>query len=138
MSAHQPLPLDSSIKNDRNAEAGAVPDANEILETLIGPVLVKPPVIYSSRGAVELEHVLSVWNWLVRDIDPGLLTAAGPVFAPGATAGSRTSFALKIAELITRSRTAAEQNDEADRRLRVQMGGDEVYSHLDQIGRAHV
>ncbi len=133
MSAHQPLPRDSGVKNNRSAEADTLPDANEILETLIGPVLVKSPVIYSSRGAVEFDHVFSVWNWLVRDIDPGLLASAGPAFAPEATAQSRTAFALKIAELIARSRKTVEQDDEADRRMRVQMGGDEVYSHLDQI-----
>ncbi len=136
MSAHQPLPHDSAVNKDCNTEADYVCDAGDIVEALMGPVLVDPPVLYPSEGAIEKPHAIAVWNWLVRDIEPGLTQEAGDALASETSPRLRSAFSLKIAELISRTRQSISQNEEEKRRFKVQIGGDEIFQSLERIQNA--
>ncbi len=136
MSANQSLPLDSGAKNAPLAEGGKAPDVGDIIEALIGPVLVDPPVLYPFKGSVEKTQAIAVWNWLVRDIKPDLEQGAARALSAQATARSQSAFSLELADTISSTCQAVSKDEEAQRRLRVQIGGDEIFQSLDQIQSA--
>ncbi|HHG89045.1 MAG TPA: hypothetical protein ENJ90_01020 [Devosia sp.] len=136
MSANLSLPPDSGASNAPLAEEGKPASACDIVEALIGPVLVDPPVLYPFKGAVQKAHAIAVWNWLIRDINPDFVQEAARALSPQAMTGSRSVFPLELADAISRACRVASKDEEALRRLCVQIGGDEVYQSLDQIQNA--
>ncbi len=136
MHANELKSATSRTAKEETGRSSSPVDINEILDALIGPVLVERPVIYPSDGAILREHAAGLWNWLIRDINPELPDLAAVVFAPGSTAHARSTFSLNVANQISQAHEAAKQNAEQVRRMRVQMGGEEVYSELEHIQSA--
>ena len=117
-------------------EAGGVLAGEDVLKALIGPVLVEPPVIYSFAGAIQMQHGVAVWKWLVRDVVPDLPNTAASALAANADPRLHTRLSQKITELITKARTLAGKDPDHQRRLRVQLGEDEVFQRLENIQNA--
>ncbi len=131
-------------RNSRYAQhAGAASDAaadperaGEIVKALIGSVLVQQPILFSSQGAIDFEHATSVWTWLVRDVDPTLPHDAQRALSPEGTQEIRTALCTKLSSLIAKKITEAKENADLDRRLTIQLGGQEVRSRLGQVKNA--
>ncbi len=132
-------PGSTSAKNaDAAAEAKSADDqhAAEIIEALIGPVLVRQPVLFPSEGAIDREHAISVWTWLVRDVEPSLLPEAQGALGARGNPQSRAALCGKISDLIGRGVLQAGDDADLDRRLSIQMGGETVRGRLGQIRNA--
>ncbi|WP_423068479.1 hypothetical protein [Devosia sp. CN2-171] len=100
---------------------------------LIDAVIVPGKPTFDFDGAVAEEHARSVWTWMVRDVAPDLIDPNASPDDPAA----RQALDLLMPELLQRARaTVAGAAGEADRRLRIQIGGDEVFARLPMIFHA--
>jgi|GEM_PF-478458 len=98
-----------------------------LLETpffgLLEPVTVDGPTLYDFDGSLARQHVLALWTWLCRDAAQDVLERVqdGP------------ELLAAMPELLRRVRaagSAAQANADARKRLRVQLGGEEVVARL--------
>ena len=97
---------------------------------LIDAVLVPGRPTFDFDGAVAEDHARAVWTWMVRDVAPDLVDAN----ADDADPAAREALDRLVPELLLRARsTLAEARGEAERRLRMQVGGDEVFDRLPAI-----
>ncbi len=108
----------------------------EIVTGLIGPVLVQQPVLFLSQGAIDRERAISVWTWLVRDVDPSLSQEAQTALSHEGTQETRAALCTKISSLIAQRIAQAKENADLDRRLTIQLGGREVRARLGQVKNA--
>jgi hypothetical protein len=92
---------------------------------LIDPVIVPSPTPYTFDGSVDLSTTRAIWTWYTRDLARELLPK-------GEASTSAELEAAQPAILVRlRDQLAAIANDaEAKRRLKVQIGGDEIYDRL--------
>lgn len=94
---------------------------------LIDAVIVDVPADVRFDGAIDAEAALAAWIWMARDVAPDLAS----VHAEGEEA--EAALAANLPALIARAKTAvtaAQGNAEALRRLKTQLGGDEVWQRL--------
>lgn len=97
---------------------------------LIDAVMVPGKPTFDFDGAVAEDHARSVWTWLVRDVAPDLIDPAADDTDPAA----REALDLLMPELLQRARAIiANASGEAERRLKIQLGGDEVFIRLPMI-----
>ncbi len=97
---------------------------------MLDAVTVRGRPTFDIDGALAEDHVRSVWTWLARDVAPDLID---PI-ASGDEIAEREALDLVMPELLKRARaTVAAASGEAERRLRIQMGGDEVFVRLPMI-----
>lgn len=108
-------------------------DSRAIIDALLGPVLVDPPVIFIFDGALERKHAQAIWEWLARDIEPSLVAEANAALSTNAKVQDRIVLATKVARLISTSRSFAKDNLEFSRRIQIQLGGEEVYNRLEHM-----
>jgi len=99
---------------------------------LIDPILVEEPVDFPFDGSVARGHAAAAWVWFARDIGEGTIELAR--FEDG----SLTADALEplLPQLLAKAGdmlTQADRDDDARRRLRVQLGGDEVLERLPTV-----
>ena len=95
----------------------------------IEAVLVESPAEFEFDGAILREHARDAWTWMVRDLAPGLLDPEADERDPA------TLHALDAAlpDLLDRARRAlatGTRNIETERRLKVQLGGDDRLRRL--------
>ena len=110
------------------------PDAGaEIVDALLGPVLVDQPVIFVFEGSIERLHAQSIWNWLARDVEPALHEESRSILGEGKNIQDRITLSNKIARLISTSLSFARDNAEFSRRIKIQLGGDEVFERLNFV-----
>jgi hypothetical protein len=98
---------------------------------LIDCVLVEDGGTFEFDGAIPREHAAAAWTWMVRDLAPDLLaTLAGdeaPEVAP---------LEAALPELLRRAGqaiTATAASQDAERRLRMQLGGEDPWRKLPQV-----
>ncbi len=100
---------------------------------LIDAVIVPGKPTFDFDGAVAEEHARSVWTWMVRDLAPDLIDADLDETDPAAC----DKLELVLPELLQRARaTIANLSGEPERRLRVQLGGDDVLARMPMILQA--
>lgn len=100
---------------------------------ILDAVIVPGKPTFDFDGALAEDHVRSVWTWMARDVAPDLID---PI-ASGDEAAERLALEAVMPELLHRARdTVAGASGEAERRLRVQLGGDEVFARLSMIFHA--
>ncbi|UJQ95716.1 hypothetical protein [Mariluticola halotolerans] len=94
-------------------------------------VLVDDPTHFDFNGAINRKHMRAVWNWLTRDVVPDLpqeietaVISDEPVEA--VIDGMVPDILTKIRKIVTEAQTSAE----VERRLKVQLGGDDVRERL--------
>ncbi len=110
--------------------------SGEIVELLLGPLLVNSPVLFVSDGAIERQHAHAVWTWLLRDVDKSLTGQAHLLSTGDSHDNSLADFALHIAGLIAQARETNEKNPDAARRFQIQLGGEIVHERLPIIEAA--
>lgn len=124
--------------NDSNAAAGSNETALSRRQRqavspflgLIDAVIVPGRPTFEFDGAVAEDHARSVWAWMVRDVAPDLIDPA----ADGSDPAERQALDLLMPELLQRARAILSSRDpEMERRVRIQVGGDEVYGRLPMI-----
>lgn len=94
---------------------------------LLDSVLVEDPVEFTFDGAVTRAHAQAIWVWLVRDV------AADLIDPDAATSEAAAALEAIVPEVLARARavlTNASGNLEAERRIKTQLGGDEVWARL--------
>lgn len=97
---------------------------------LLDAVIVPGRPTFAFDGAVAHDHARLVWAWMARDLAPDLIDPNATPDDPAA----RAALDKRIPELLQRARRAlAEASGEAERRLRIQVGGDDVYERLPMI-----
>jgi len=94
-------------------------------------VLVDDPTLFDFNGALNRKHMHAVWNWLTRDVVPDLpqeietaVICDTPVEA--VIDGMVPDILTKIRKIVTEAQTSAE----VERRLKVQLGGDDARERL--------
>ena len=100
---------------------------------LIDAVIVPGKPTFDFDGAVAEEHARSVWTWMARDVAPDLIDP----MASGNQTAERQALDQLMPEVLKRARAVvADAHGEAERRLRIQVGGDEVFARLPVIFHA--
>ncbi len=122
-----------TIRKKVNPTVKSQVDSREIIDVLLGPVLVDQPVIFTFDGALERTHAHAIWEWLARDVEPSLIEEAKAALLPNADIQVQISLATKVARLISTSQSFAQDNVEFSRRIQIQLGGEEVYERLEHM-----
>ncbi|MDC9823841.1 hypothetical protein PRN20_08850 [Devosia sp. ZB163] len=96
---------------------------------LIDAVLVPGITTFEFAGAIAEGHARSAWTWLVRDVAPDLIDST----ATDDEAARKALDAL-VPELLQRARARLAVTSEEDlRRLKIQVGGDDVFARMPVI-----
>lgn len=95
---------------------------------LIDAVIVPGAAGFDFDGGIAEAHAYGVWTWMVRDVAPDLIDANASDEDPEA----RQALDLLMPELLQRARAAiaAVGTPDAERRLQLQMGGEEAYRRV--------
>lgn len=104
-------------------------DAGRPFLGLIDAVLVPDPTTFDFDGALSENHAQALWTWMSRDVAPDLMRLDLSPEDPAA----REALDQAMPELLQRSRdavTAAAANEDAERRLIVQVGGEAPYARM--------
>jgi len=99
---------------------------------LIDPILVEEPVDFPFDGSVARGHAAAAWIWFVRDLAEGAINPAR--LEDDALAAEMLEPLLP--QLLAKAGDAlaqADRDDDARRRLRVQLGGDETFERLPTV-----
>jgi hypothetical protein len=118
-----------------SAEAKSVPSSRPSRTAarpflgLIDPVLVAPGGAFAFPGALALDHAEHIWTWLMRDLAPDLVGADAPGGAPE-DPGRLAAVLPELLERVKEAMSSAASGFEEGRRLRAQLGGDEVFARL--------
>ncbi|HEY0919041.1 hypothetical protein [Devosia sp.] len=125
----------ATLKRPRPAGAAAAARNGKPFLGLIDSNLVNDPVDYEFDGAVARSHAFAAWTWMVRDVAPDLIDLEVGGDDPAAV----QALDAVLPELLTRARTALAEaggSREAERRLMVQLGGEEVFARLPMVLQA--
>lgn len=95
---------------------------------LIDAVVVSGSAGFDFDGGVAEAHARGVWTWMVRDLAPDLIDANASDEDPAA----RQALDLLMPELLQRARAAiaAVATPDAERRIQLQMGGEEAHRRV--------
>lgn len=105
--------------------------AEAALLSLIAPVLVAEGEPFAFDGAVARTDVRAAWRWLGRDVGGDLPARISQRLADGvAPAEAAGAVAPAIVKAIAEALEAAAADRDADRRLSVQLGGEEARARL--------
>jgi hypothetical protein len=131
-----------SLLNSRSAKpvAPASPEAPvRVAKTggkaffgLIDSVLVDEPANFEFDGAIPRSHAVAAWTWMLRDLAADVIDPDTPADDP---ASARALDAL-LPDLLARARAAvaaASGTHDAERRLKVQLGGEEAWERLPAV-----
>ena len=102
---------------------------------LIDCVLVGDSGLFEFDGAIPREHAASAWTWMKRDLAPDLFDLAVLEDDPEAVGALEET----LPELLARADKAiagAGTSHDAERRLRMQLGGQNASRHLPQVVKA--
>ncbi|HZY68654.1 MAG TPA: hypothetical protein VFE52_08705 [Devosia sp.] len=111
------------------APATTRPDDIRPFLGLIDPVLLDAPANLAFEGAVTADHARAAWIWMARDLAPDLLG----IRAVEGMAADRNSLDSMMPDLLARARSAladGQRTAEATRRLKAQLGGEEVWARV--------
>jgi hypothetical protein len=95
---------------------------------LIDAVIVPGAAGFDFDGGIAEAHARGVWTWMLRDVAPDLIDATATDEDPEA----RQALDLLMPELLQRARAAiaAVGTPDAERRIQLQMGGEEAYRRV--------
>jgi len=115
-----PVARSSRPRNDRPPFLG-----------VLDAVLVDDYGDFNFEGAIRRHEAQAVWTWFYRDVAPDLIDPEAP-----ADAATGAAVEAIVPVLLSRARhlsTAASSNLEAQRRLRAQLGGGEIFHRLPAV-----
>jgi len=95
---------------------------------LIDAVVVPGAAGFDFDGGIAEAHAQGVWAWMVRDVAPDLIDANASDEDPDA----RQALDLLVPELLQRARAAiaAVATPDSERRIQLQMGGEDAYRRV--------
>lgn len=102
--------------------------------SVLEPVLMPSGAQFGFPGTVLTEHAKKFWTWVERDISPQAVAQIDAAVASGAP--PRTAVEPEIVHLLANINSelaSAAQSVEHDRRITVQIGGDEIRAVLPTI-----
>ena len=98
------------------------------------PIVVDEPLYFNFDSSISRKHMLRFWTWVSRDVVPGIEMKFDGLVDSGNTADAATELCLPDILAGVKRTLAESANDyESDRRITVQMGGQEVRDRLDTI-----
>jgi hypothetical protein len=112
------------VTNSRSGQYGGEPFLG-----LIDPILVAPGGTFAFAGALARDHADHLWIWLTRDLAPDLVGEDAPGGAPS-DPGRLAALLPELIERVTQAIANAGAGFEEGRRLRAQLGGEEVFERL--------
>lgn len=128
----QTAPHDVGLDTDVAAQEYALAEAH-ILQAF-GDVLVDDPAKFSFQGSLPKSKMSTVIRWLTRDVAPTLVQEVCEALRGDQTAGAVLDARLpEILKSVRALEDAASTSPEDARRLKAQMGGEEIYALLPQI-----
>ncbi|OEO33105.1 hypothetical protein VW23_008215 [Devosia insulae DS-56] len=95
---------------------------------LIDAVIVPGTAGFDFDGGIAESHAQGVWTWMLRDVAPDLIDAN----AADADPEARQALDLLVPELLQRARAAiaAVGSPDSERRIQLQMGGEDAYRRV--------
>lgn len=108
----------------------------EIIEALLGPILVNDPEFHVTQGSLGSSDVLAVWTWLVRDSDANLTDEATAAISASEPAKALGMLSLKVANLIGAGIAAAKKDPVVAKRIQIQLGSQETFAELGHVEMA--
>ena len=99
---------------------------------IIDAVVVEAPAGFAFDGALTPEAAVAAWTWMVRDVAPDLIDIETVDDVPNNVA----ALEALLPELLGRARAAlgkAQENADAMRRLRMQLGTEEAWTKLPTV-----
>jgi hypothetical protein len=95
---------------------------------LIDAVIVPGTAGFDFDGGIAEPHAQGVWTWMLRDLAPDLIDANASDSDPAA----RQALDLLVPELLQRARAAiaAVGTPDSERRIQLQMGGEDAYRRV--------
>ncbi|MEO8883123.1 MAG: hypothetical protein ABI377_06905, partial [Devosia sp.] len=109
--------------------AGAERFARRPFFNTIDSLIVDDPVTFKFAGAVSRAEAEAVWVWLVRDLAPDLIDSDSDLTGTAAVAALQ-AITPTLLQRATHVMQGADADREAERRVRGQLGGSEVWQRL--------
>ncbi|MBU1176169.1 MAG: hypothetical protein KKH72_12265 [Alphaproteobacteria bacterium] len=111
----------------------ALSGAGQALIAALEPVIVDEPLHFIFDTSVSRKHLIRFWTWVARDVMPDIEMK----FDGFVEAGNAPDAAIELClpEILSATRTALSEvvDFDANRRLTVQLGGEEVRDRVDVI-----
>ena len=105
----------------------------EIIEALLGPVLVQNPEFHITQGSLDINDVTAIWTWLVRDSDGNLPDEAMVAISAPEADKALGALSLKVANLIGAGIAAAKKDPVVAKRIQIQLGNQETFAELSHV-----
>jgi hypothetical protein len=122
-------PVPPGLRRDQQLLSAAA----SALTTALEPVIVDEPLYFSFDTSISRKHLLRFWTWVARDIVPDIEMRFDGLVDAGNTEDAAIEICLgHILAGIEKARADA-SDDDADRRLTLEVGGQEVRERLDII-----
>ncbi len=102
---------------------------------MIDAVIVEAPAEFVFPGAILREHAAAIWTWITRDLAHDLIDTTLPADDPTAL----PLLEAAMPEILSRIRGAvsgASTSFEAERRIKTQIGGEQVWERLPVVMNA--
>lgn len=123
--------INSGTPRGRNTSDTGNLTAMQAFLSVIEPVLITNGAKFNFPGAVLNEHAEKVWTWVNRDVLPDTAKKIDAALASGAPARIAVEPEIvRVLASIKAELSSAAKSVADDRRITVQMGGDEVRTSL--------
>lgn len=111
--------------------------SQEALAAALATVIVEGPVEYEFDGSISREHLDNFWTWVGRDVDAKIPKKLEALLDDGESPSSAIEKVLPTLNSSVEAILAEAKTDiELDRRITVQIGGEEIRERLPIILRA--
>lgn len=128
----EPKSSHAGFESDMDAEEYALVEAQVL--AAFSAVLVDDPAKFSFHGSLARSKMSVIFRWLSRDVAPNLVSEISQALRSGEKADAVLDAQLpQILTDIRALESAASSSFEDARRLKAQMGGEEIYALLPQI-----
>lgn len=122
-------PVQALAARPFGAFGAAAPGAGKPFYGALDAILVDGAGSFEFQGALQRDHAAQMWIWITRDLAPDILDANRDPDDPE----TLRAFDAMVPELANRIRGAlsgASTSQEAERRLKTQIGGQAVWDHV--------
>src|SRR4051812_38510909 len=124
-----PAPLRPASLSGRNSSAAPQRPAGRAFFGMLDAVTVESPVDFVFDGAIQRDDAMAVWTWMVRDLAPDLIDIEAVDDTPSNVAALESLMPDLLAR-VKKTMTDAATSIEVNRRIKSQLGGDEIWERL--------
>ncbi len=98
------------------------------------PIIIEEPTYFTFDTSISRKHLKRFWTWVSRDVLPGMEMKFDGLLEAGNTVDAATQICINdMLAGVARVRAEANGDYDADRRMTIQIGGEEVRDRLDII-----